>query len=351
MSAVTMVDPAPDRSGLPPSLTAFDPSGFRGNDVSLRVISGIADSLDEICAGLSPFAELSPRIRGLGQRLRDAGGPQCPPAFAAGYSWLVAAVLDDDIDAALERLQALEADLSGRPVPFLEDWGALPEASRTLYERALMRDPSTVMTLEVPRDEAVQAARCSADEALAMLDLAFPDLAAELRALLSQIVFVAGTVNGDGRFDGATSFHAWGALFLNAEEHSSRLEMIDGLAHESGHALLYGLSMGRPFVTNPRTERHTSPLRRDPRPLDGIFHATYVSARMHLAHARVLAAFEEGRLALSPEETEQARSAMGQSTVAFRGGLEVLDRHADLTPLGHEVLSGARTYMQGAAGI
>jgi len=87
-----------------------------------------------------------------------------------------------------------------------------------------------------------------------------------------------------------------------------------------------------------------SPLRRDPRPLDGIFHAAYVSARMHYAHSHAV----ESRV-LSKRELNQARKALVASRTAFRDGLKTLNEHASLTPLGHRVMDAARTYMSGCS--
>src|SRR4029079_19589676 len=128
-----------------------------------------------------------------------------------------------------------------------------------------------------------------AEDAFGVLERAAPEIAAEIRSLLTEIVFVSSGPESMG-FDGATSFFCWGALFLNADTHDTLISMVDGLSHESAHAYLFSLSLGDSFVTNPDDELHTSPLRRDPRPLDGTFHATYVSARMHYAHSHLIEA-------------------------------------------------------------
>ena len=117
----------------------------------------------------------------------------------------------------------------------------------------------------------------------AVLERVAPEIGAEIRSLLTEIVFVSGVPNKSLRFGGATSFFCWGALFLNADTHRALVKMIDGLTHESAHGYL-SRSLSVTLSSTIRTTNYTaSPLRRDPRPLDGIFHATYVSARMHYA--------------------------------------------------------------------
>ena len=122
--------------------------------------------------------------------------------------------------------------------------------------------------------------------------------------------------------------------------------MIDGLTHESAHAYLFSLSLGDSFVDNPDDELHASPLRPDPRPLDGTFHATYVSARMHYAHSHVI---ESG--VLSESEESEARNALAASRAAFSDGLKTLNDYASLTPLGRRVMDAARSYMIGQVGV
>jgi hypothetical protein len=134
----------------------------------------------------------------------------------------------------------------------------------------------------------------------------------------------------------------WGALFLGAETHDSLISMIDGLIHESAHAHLFSLSLGESFVHNPDDERYPSPLRRDPRPLDGIFHAAYVCARMHYALSHAV----EARV-LTKGVQKEAQKALVASRTAFQDGFGTLNEHASLTPLGDRVIDSARIYMSG----
>jgi hypothetical protein len=50
--------------------------------------------------------------------------------------------------------------------------------------------------------------------------------------------------------------------------------MVQMLAHESSHNLLFGFSADESLVENSPEELFPSPLRMDPRPMDGICHAT-----------------------------------------------------------------------------
>jgi HEXXH motif-containing protein len=154
-------------------------------------------------------------------------------------------------------------------------------------------------------------------------------------------------VNADDaadRFDGASSFMLWGAIILNAEAADTPIALVEGLAHESGHNLLFGLCADGPLVENDDFDRFPSPLRADPRPMDGIVHATYIIARMHQALRTVLNAG-----VLEVEQAAYARSSLQGHAEAFQRGMDTIERHGRLTPLGRGLLEGASDYMHNSA--
>lgn len=115
------------------------------------------------------------------------------------------------------------------------------------------------------------------------------------------------------------------------------------LAHEAAHNVLFGLSPTQFFVTNPESERYSSPLRPDPRPLDGIYHATFVLARMY--HA-IRALVENGGIA--SHESAEANDMLNRSARNFRDAKAVLDRHASYTEPGAAIMNEASAYMAAA---
>ncbi|HHZ10782.1 MAG TPA: hypothetical protein GX405_18595 [Rhizobiales bacterium] len=322
----------------------FFPDGARAVNVYATVLRRLSESIAAIVAAMPVAPEKRASWSTIAERIPRQGRPGV--AVFATYHELVSAVERDDVEAAILLLDRIDAAVDQPPGPFAVSWAGVGAEERQLYLRALNADPTTPVAFAAPDAAIAAAAIRTVGEALAELDRSAPEIAAEIRGLLTQIVLVAGTAGSDGRFDGATTFYCWGALFLNAEEHQSLVDMIDGLAHESAHALLYGLALGGPLVTNPVTERHPSPLRRDLRHLDGIFHATFVSARMHLAHSRILAG---GRL--TKHQQEAARHARATSAAAFAAGLRTLRDHARFTPLGAELIDSAERYMNDDARI
>lgn len=77
--------------------------------------------------------------------------------------------------------------------------------------------------------------------------------------------------------------------------------------------------------------------------MDGIYHATYVSARMHWAMSRLL----ETDL-LEGNARDEAIEARDADAVNFEKGLGVIDEHGRLSPVGEGLLEGAREYLAAA---
>lgn len=322
-----------------PNEAGFAPDAARAARLHAEVIARLAESVAHIIAGCPRDMHLSADVENIPARIVAAERPAAEVSCL--YFDLLAAALADDVPGVQAGLADLDREL--RPAarqPFFVGWGHLPASTAARYLRHLNSDPRTPVRFAPPPADVLARALTVGQAALARLDGAAPELAGEMRALLNDVVLVVGAGDDGLIFDGATSFFCWGTLFLNAAEHGSVVAMVDGLAHESAHALLFGLSQGEPFVRNAADERHPSPLRRDPRPLDGIFHAVFVSARMAYAMDRLEAAG-----ALVPSEREEAEAARAHAVRAFFDGLGTLEAHADLTPLGRALLDDARAYM------
>ena len=323
------------------ALAAFPPDGSRATFLYGRMIERLAQSVEEIIHGCASHLKFKDSVLRLPQRLSDLS--RVAAEVYCIYFDLLQAVRRDDLDACERLLVEMDAFLNAALPAFYRQWGALPESTARRYLAYVNVDPTTKVDFKALTSSQFNRACRLADEAFGVLERAAPEIAAEIRALLTEIVFVSSGPKSIG-FGGATSFFCWGALFLGAETHDNLISMIDGLIHESAHAHLFSLSLGESFVHNPDDERHASPLRRDPRPLDGIFHAAYVCARMHYAHSHAV----EARV-LSKGEQKEARKALVASRTAFQDGFRTLNEHASLTPLGDRVIDGARSYMSGCS--
>ncbi len=323
---------------------AVEPSAQRAVALDRRMRERLEASLRYLLSEASGPLSVDPALlEGFCERLR--AGPVPPLAFGA-YFELVLALEGGEFDAArglLLEIAAAPNHLGGPIVLDLGDPATDRAASR--YHRLIDTDPNQPFQVLPPPLELSLACRKRIDEAFSLLERGDPELAGEIRGLLREIVLAVGPISpGSMTFDGASSFMLWGAIVLNARMFPSVLDVAQGLAHESGHNLLFGLCADGSLVENDDEPRYASPLRQDLRPMDGIVHATFVTARMHRSLTRLRASG-----VLSDDEDAQAGRLLADHVRNFAMGWETVDRDARLTDRGRTIMADARRHMQAHA--
>jgi HEXXH motif-containing protein len=148
-------------------------------------------------------------------------------------------------------------------------------------------------------------------------------------------------------FGGVSSFAAWGAICINQAAHGHWVAYMKTIAHESAHLLLFAIARNEPLVLNDLAERHGSPLRDDARPLDGIFHAAFVSAREALALDACLTR-HEAQSASDASAVDLLEQALEDSVFAFWDCCDQLESHARLSDLGEAILKDCQRFMEEA---
>lgn len=300
-----------------------------------------AEAMPEAMAEPMPAgpAALDPLIARL-----EGGAPVAPALFGAYYE-LVVALLEGDAEAAAARFAELAAagpapqGPLGPQVVALDDPALGADAAR--FTRMMRGDGSIGFSAPAPGLAAPFAKRLA--EGFALLDAALPDLAGEIRGIVRQIIICGGDPECEMQFDGGSHYQLWGGLFLNAAFHPDRVAVAEVLAHESAHSLLFGFTVDEPLVFNPDEELFPSPLRRDERPMDGIYHATFVSARMHWA---MTALADSG--ALTEAERARALEAAEADRRNFAAGLGVVRAHGDLSATGAALMAAAEAHIAAA---
>jgi len=323
----------------------FAPNGARAAELDRVVRERLATSLRPILDGfVSQGAAGAAAAEQLLQTI--AAGPVRPAVFGL-YSALVDAIFADDAAQAERRLHAL---LQLEPAPALPGDGprmvTLDEAligpgQVDLYARLANDETTDPAPIERVGSSGLRSAGALGQATLSLLEDCAPALAEELRNLIREIVFVRSEPDGARpAFQGASTFYLWGAMFLNAARHANRVDMAKGMAHEGAHSLLFGFTLGAPLVENDPEERFASPLRDDPRPMDGVVHATFVLARMEYCMQQLIRSRR-----LSDEERSLALDQSRHNQASFRDGAEVVAKHARFTAVGAALMEGASAYM------
>jgi HEXXH motif-containing protein len=330
-------------SGPPPWSGGFGfaPDALRAAGLDQAVRAGLADSLATVFDNLDSAPGHDGRIAALLNRIRSA--PVAPALFGL-YFELVLALFGrrgDEAETLAGELLRYPARKSRtlRIVTLADRDPDLGQSQR--YQRLLRADVGG--DIQPLSREQCDAAAVRLTQALDLLRLAAPALFAELRGLVREIVLAAPERGARGfEFGGASAFSLWGALVLNADGFGGRLDIAVSLAHEAAHTLLFGLALGGALTGNDPAERHRSPLRQDPRPMEGVAHATFVIARMIYALEALIASG-----LLTGCEAACAHEQLTANERACDDGLQIVFAHARFTPPGAAIFDGLRRYMDG----
>lgn len=266
-----------------------------------------------------------------------AAGQKVRPMVFRMYYQLVQALLDEDetgVENAVTRMEQFGARGPARSFTRFGDPGADQVCMELLGDGFRM----------APIDATEAAAFTDlCNDALDLMQKALPALYSDVDAVVREVLLARAPAGDKIEFDGASHYQFWGLLLLNPKHHKTPLAVVEVLAHEASHSLLFGLTQNEPLVHNPDHERFASPLRKDPRPMDGIYHAAFVSARMWWAMDQI----SRSDL-LTSAQKDQAKAAAETDRANWEAGLSVIDEHARLSDTGSRILNDARRVMSAA---
>jgi len=321
------------------SLYDFEPDAERVRFLDARMRGRLDESLRYLVEQLE--AHIPVEAEPVAAFLARLGSASFPPVTFAIYSDLVFAIDRDDLREAQRLLDLL---LGQRPhaggLRILELGDRATDENADRYARYIDTDRELPLAMSPPPRRPASYCRDTIEEALALLDAEDAELSAEIRELLREIILCGDAGPGRFSFGGASNFMLWGAILVNVNKPKDGIGMLQTLAHESAHNLLFGLCPDQPLLNNDPGERYPSPLRADPRPLEGIYHATFVCARMH----RALRRLAQGR-GISSGQKVEVEKAVERNAKAFASGMTTLDENADFTEPGRAIIESARAYM------
>ncbi len=264
------------------------------------------------------------------------------PGVFGRYYKLVLAVQNQDYDEARQQFVEICAAIKRPPSFKVETFSATGlGGEKALYDELLNPAEPLPWMCPPPPDEGLAE---RVNEALALLAIACPPLADEVRGLVIEIVAASQSPGPEARaFGSVSSFMLWGLVLFNVERHKTAVSLVPCLVHEAAHHLLFAHSIEEPLVLNDINARYKSPLRVDPRPMDGVFHATFVAARMYYAVKKLREAAASG-LVPFPEDSFDRQIASFRDQ--FFGGLSTVREFGELTATGRMIIDETVDYMQ-----
>lgn len=213
------------------------------------------------------------------------------------------------------------------------------------YEQAFSFNdlPHGGLKLTAPDLTAVERSQDWLARGESLLRVAAPEVHAEWIAFRPVWLLASVTDDSVQSFGGYSSSLIWGTIAINANRQNFADLLIQTI-HELAHQLLFALAMDVPLAFNDPFATYASPLRQDPRPMDGVLHACFVSARV----AQVLAQLEAATVwaDIGAADQQMLKAERRSSMQAVREALPTIDHHAQLSALGERVVGAARQTVQ-----
>lgn len=317
-------------------LTIFHPDPNRARELNKKINAELADSLAKVASAVSSKA----------RRLAESSSITFPRPVEFGLYYELATATraliyspPDFPDASLEDQTAV-FEPGIRFTTLSRDFYSSEQISS--IRRWLDTEPDNALDLVAVESKELEQAADWINTALRMLAVGCSDFFHEFQAITREIILAKP--NGAQRLDfrGVSSFALWGSLALNPKAHSDWVDYVSSLVHESAHSLLFGLARKGPLVLNGPTEVYMSPLRQQPRPMDGIYHAAFVSAREFWVLDRCISNKSLRSLPFVDQRVLGSLiDARDHSLAAFKDCLGVVRNHARLTDLGNVILEDA----------
>lgn len=272
-----------------------------------------------------------------------AGDWNTGPAAHAAQAMMRDAATRDDV-AAIRRIftdnlaTLRQPDAGGlRVLPFASP--ALSPGALQLLQYALSDDVGLTTALVAPSAAEVDRVGDMFARLRSGLREATPDWWAEFETLV-RLVLLAESTDRSGGFGGASAFAAWGAVLVNPRAAPAPLDLSLTLVHESSHLKLFSAFVADEIVLNDPDERFASPLRVEPRPMNGIYHAAFVLARM-IGFSADLLASGRAEAVLGPGQEAELRRRMLRSIGHFEAGHAEVAAHGRLTARGRDIIAEA----------
>lgn len=176
-------------------------------------------------------------------------------------------------------------------------------------------------------DDRLDMYRSDIDRALSLIKDVDPIIHEEIEEYVDSVKLFTGE-----NLIGASSANFYGNIYLQRpEDDFDRDErvayFIEHIVHEASHHHATALEIHDEMVLNPPEERFDAPIRPDPRPMSGIYHATFVLTRISRVFRRL---YEETGIEVFEEYRDRTETE-------WKHGYKDVVNHGNLTPRGEQI--------------
>lgn len=256
---------------------------------------------------------------------------QITPWFFYGINKILQDIIESDDTDRLNNFfdQLTQAKVSKKTIDFdLQDLQSMPAFFRDLILEDIQHEAPETLVLKKSAPADLEKTEQFLTQARAILEKHEHDAFGEVTTFLPQIMTYdcPETVS-------SSSFNLFGLGFThNTASAQTIMDYIFFYVHEAAHTFLFTLACDDALVLNDFNERFSSPIRHDPRPMEGIFHAFFVAARFMLVLPK-LNVQEWGNNA----EISRYGELSEKLSRIYAESKKLIQAHGKLTPLAREL--------------
>lgn len=213
------------------------------------------------------------------------------------------------------------------PLPIINK-NSLPPKLASLYSK--MNDDTHTFELLSTKEQETTSAKPKINHAIQIISTIDKELHLEIATIVDEIFIFRTHKTHEKVVHSGSDFNKLGTIFINEETCNGDLYfLIDKIIHESAHQILLSIMTIDEVILNDDKERYPSPLRNEPRTMNGIYHAAFVLYRISLFFKKIKAC--------NPADI-RASIISDNTTQEFSACYATIDAHAQLTRAGRNII-------------
>lgn len=310
-------------------LNEAPPHGARALFVKEKAYLELLNGLQHLCDISQDFLNdlLSAKFKRIQKNLKAHNTHLFP--YTLLNARLIQAVEKEDVTLFSQTISDFKFDLElPNLTPFILPFDSF-HLSKSQWEQVrltIIFDYPKRTTLAQPTESKLARTQETVVEAYAEIKAVSPEYYEDLQVLISAIL----VVNSNTLLSGS-SFDILGMMYLG--DHINFNMTVEYIVHELAHEYLFNLSVFDEICSG--TELLISPLRKKPRSVEGVYHATFVLARLIDFYTKALDKY----ILLSPDFIT---TKLKYYKPLYKDAYDLLMEKATLTDLGRELLKSTR---------